>query len=64
MSNSEKPKNPVGGPKWNFWGKLAVSIGVGIMVIGYMVLAKGSMTLAPLLIIGSLFIIGIGIYNF
>ena len=48
-------------PKMSTAGKL--TLGVGVLVAGYMFLATGSMTLAPLLIIGGLVTVGVGIYN-
>ena len=50
-------------PKMSTAGKMTLSAGVGVLVAGYMFLATGSMTLAPLLIIGGLITIGVGIYN-
>ena len=50
-------------PKMSRAGKITLGVGVGVLVIGYMFLAKGSMTLAPILIIGGLVTIGCGIYN-
>ena len=44
-------------------GKTTLGVGVGVLVVGYMFLATGSMTLAPLLIIGGLVTVGVGIYN-
>ena len=44
-------------------GKTTLGVGVGVLVAGYMFLATGSMTLAPLLIIGGLITVGVGIYN-
>ena len=44
-------------------GKITLGVGVGVLVAGYMFLATGSMTLAPLLIIGGLVTVGVGIYN-
>ena len=50
-------------PKMTQEGKLTLGAGVGVLVAGYMFLATGSMTLAPILIIGGLVMIGVGIYN-
>ena len=50
-------------PKMSAAGKLTLGVGVGVLVVGYMFLATGSMTLAPLLIIGGLITVGVGIYN-
>ena len=50
-------------PKMSSAGKITLGAGVGVLVIGYMFLATGSMTLAPLLIIGGLVTVGVGIYN-
>lgn len=50
-------------PKMSKEGKITLGVGVAILVAGYMFLATGSMTLAPLLIIGGLMTIGVGIYN-
>ena len=50
-------------PKMTRHGKITLGAGVGVLVAGYMFLAVGSMTLAPLLIIGGLVTIGVGIYN-
>jgi hypothetical protein len=44
-------------------GKITLGAGVAVLVGGYMFLAVGSMTLAPVMIIGGLITIGIGIYN-
>ena len=50
-------------PKMTKEGKITLGAGVGVLVAGYMFLATGSMTLAPLLIIGGLVTVGVGIYN-
>jgi hypothetical protein len=50
-------------PKMNKEGKITLGAGVGVLVAGYMFLATGSMTLAPILIIGGLITVGVGIYN-
>jgi hypothetical protein len=50
-------------PKMSRAGKMTLGAGVGVLVAGYMFLATGSMTLAPILIIGGLVTIGVGIYN-
>ena len=50
-------------PKMSKEGKITLGVGVGVLVAGYMFLATGSMTLAPLLIIGGLITVGVGIYN-
>ncbi len=57
-----KPKSSVE-PKMKSVGKTTIGVGTGILVAGYMFLAVGSMTLAPVLIIGGLITIGLGIYN-
>jgi hypothetical protein len=44
-------------------GKALISVGVGILTAGYMVLALNSLNLGPVLIIGGLVTIGVGIYN-
>jgi hypothetical protein len=44
-------------------GKITLGAGVGVLMAGYMFLATGSLTLAPVLIIGGLLTVGIGIYN-
>jgi hypothetical protein len=50
-------------PKMSKVGKTTLGVGVGVMVAGYMFLATGSMTLAPVLIIGGLITVGVGIYK-
>jgi len=50
-------------PKMSKSGKITLGAGVGVLVVGYMFLATGSMNLAPVLIIGGLVTIGVGIYN-
>lgn len=50
-------------PRLKAAGKITLGIGVGVLVAGYMFLAVGSMTLAPILIIGGLITVGAGIYN-
>ncbi len=50
-------------PKMSKAGKITLGAGVAVLVAGYMFLAVGSMTLAPILIIGGLVTIGLGIYN-
>lgn len=50
------------GPRMSVRGKVTLGAGVGVLVAGYMFLAVGSMTLAPLLIIGGLITVGVGIY--
>lgn len=50
-------------PKMSKVGKITLGAGVGFMVIGYMFLATGSMNLAPILIIGGLITVGVGIYK-
>ncbi|HJT24950.1 MAG TPA: hypothetical protein VJ873_10250 [bacterium] len=50
-------------PKMSKAGKITLGAGVGVLVVGYMALALGSMNLAPVLIIGGLVTIGVGIYN-
>ena len=56
-------KTQVVQPKMSKEGKITLGAGVGALVAGYMFLATGSMTLAPVLIIGGLITIGVGIYN-
>lgn len=50
-------------PKMSRVGKTTIGVGVGVLVAGYMFLATGSMSLAPVLIIGGLITVGVGIYN-
>jgi len=50
-------------PRMKTLGKALISVGVGVLTAGYMVLALGSLNLAPVLIIGGLALIGFGIYN-
>lgn len=50
-------------PKMSKAGKITLGAGVGVLVAGYMFLAVGSLTLAPIFIIGGLVTIGVGIYN-
>jgi len=50
-------------PRMKAAGKITIGVGTGVLVAGYMFLAVGSMTLAPVLIIGGLIVIGVGIYN-
>ena len=50
-------------PKLKSAGKITLGVGVGVLVVGYMFLATGSMSLAPVLIIGGLITVGLGIYN-
>ncbi|HVM31799.1 MAG TPA: hypothetical protein VMU88_01580 [bacterium] len=50
-------------PKLKAAGKVTLGVGVGVLVAGYMFLAVGSMSLAPVLIIGGLITVGVGIYN-
>lgn len=59
----KNPKAQTVEPKMSKEGKITLGVGVGVLVAGYMFLATGSMTLAPLLIIGGLITIGVGIYN-
>lgn len=42
-------------------GKILLGLGVGVLTAGYMLLATGSITLAPLLIVGGLILVGAGI---
>jgi len=56
-------ETPTVEPKMSKAGKVTLGAGVGVLVAGYMFLATGSMTLAPVLIIGGLITIGVGIYN-
>jgi hypothetical protein len=63
-----KPNNPTpatvsAGPRMKTAGKALISVGVGVLTIGYMVLAANHLDLGPVLIIGGLVIIGLGIYN-
>jgi hypothetical protein len=60
MAN-EKPQTVE--PKMKATGKITLGVGVGVLVGGYMFLAVGSMSLAPVMIIGGLITVGIGIYN-
>ena len=50
-------------PKMSKQGKITLGAGVGVLVVGYMFLAIGSTTWAPVLIIGGLVTVGVGIYN-
>jgi hypothetical protein len=50
-------------PRMKKTGKILLSVGVGVLAVGYMFLAVGSLNLAPILIIGGLLIVGFGIYN-
>lgn len=50
-------------PKMTKAGKITLGAGVGVLVAGFMFLAVGSLNLAPVLIIGGLVTIGVGIYN-
>lgn len=50
-------------PKMTSVGKATLGVGVGVLTVGYMFLATGSITLAPVLIIGGLITVGVGIYN-
>jgi hypothetical protein len=43
-------------------GLIVAWSGIGILVLGYIFLAKGSITLAPILIIGSFFVMAAGIF--
>jgi hypothetical protein len=58
---NEKPQTVE--PKMRAAGKITLGAGVAVLVVGYMFLAVGSMSLAPVLIIGGLIAVGIGIYN-
>jgi hypothetical protein len=60
---SKTVQTPTIEPKMSKAGKITLGAGVGVLVAGYMFLATGSMTLAPLLIIGGLITVGVGIYN-
>jgi hypothetical protein len=61
---AQKPQMPAKvDPKMSTLGKSLLSGGVGVLAAGYMFLAVGSLNLAPVLIIGGLVIVGIGIYN-
>lgn len=62
MANKD-PKSQAVEPKMSKEGKITLGAGVGVLVAGYMFLATGSMTLAPILIIGGLITVGIGIYH-
>ena len=58
------PQGPApAGPRMKTVGKALISVGVGVLTIGYMVLAANHLDLGPVLIIGGLVIIGLGIYN-
>ena len=60
------PNNPAAnatGPRMKTAGKTLISVGVGVLTAGYMVLAVGNLNLGPVLIIGGLVTIGVGIYN-
>ena len=50
-------------PKMTKLGKVTLGVGVGLMTVGYMYLAVGSMNLAPVLIVGGLITVGVGIYK-
>jgi hypothetical protein len=56
-------KSPIVEPKMSKHGKITLGAGVGVLMAGYMFLATGSLTLAPVLIIGGLVTVGVGIYN-
>src|SRR6185369_4770359 len=58
-----KTTNQIIEPKMTKEGKLTLGVGVGALMAGFMFLAIGSMTLAPILIIGGLITIGVGLYN-
>jgi len=60
---SKDPKPQTVEPKMSKEGKITLGAGVGVLVAGYMFLATGSMTLSPILIIGGLITVGIGIYH-
>jgi hypothetical protein len=59
----KNPKPQAVEAKMSKEGKITLGAGVGVLVVGYMFLATGSTTLAPILIIGGLVTVGIGIYN-
>jgi hypothetical protein len=68
LKEAVKPNIPTpapagSGPRMKTIGKALISVGVGVLTIGYMVLAVGNLDLGPVLIIGGLITIGIGIYN-
>ena len=62
MADKDVKTQPVE-PKMSRAGKITLGVSVGVLVIGYMRLAVGNTTLAPILIIGGLITIGCGIYN-
>ena len=39
------------GFSWGLWNSLMLGLGVAVLVAGYMALAKGSITLAPILLV-------------
>lgn len=39
------------GFRWGVWNSALLGLGVAVLVFGYMSLAKGSLTLAPLLLV-------------
>ncbi len=61
--NTPTPTPVVSGPRMKTVGKTLISVGVGVLTAGYMVLAVGNLNLGPVLIIGGLITIGFGIYN-
>lgn len=61
--NIPTPASTASGPRMKKIGKTLISVGVGVLTVGYMVLAVGNLNLGPVLIIGGLITIGIGIYN-
>lgn len=72
MSDNKTPAKPIppqgaasaaAGPRMKTVGKALISVGVGVLTVGYMVLAVGNLTLGPVLIIGGLITVGLGIYN-
>jgi hypothetical protein len=62
-AKSNIPTPAASGPRMKTVGKVLISVGVGVLTAGYMVLAVGSLNLGPVLIISGLITIGIGIYN-
>ncbi len=54
-----KPKNAQ--PKKKS-GLVTVFAGIAVLILGYVCLAKGSITVAPILIIGSFVVMGAGIF--
>jgi hypothetical protein len=53
-----KPAEPSKGKR----GLYVVLVGVACEVLGFVLLSRGSMTAAPVLLIGSFFVMGMGIW--